>query len=174
MAITIVAASAVLALSARIQVPLLPVRVSLQSLVVLCLGAGLGARWGTAAVALYVIEGAMGAPVFQGGAGLAYLLGPTGGYVLGFLMAVFLVGTASDRGALRRPLGAFSWLAIGTATIYGPGVAWLAVHIGPTAAVRAGLLVFLPSELLKLPTAWAAALLIHSTRPTLPAKNPPL
>jgi biotin transport system substrate-specific component len=145
--------SAVLAASAQVVLPAWPVPATLQSLAVLLLGAAGGARLGMAAVGLYLIEGALGLPVFAGGgAGPAALAGPTGGYLLGFLPAAWLAGQA--RGPLWRQ-GAVLLAAHGL--LFVPGVAWLAGFVGAERAFFAGFAVFLPATLVK--TALALAVL---------------
>ncbi len=148
--------SALLALSAHVQVPFWPVRLSMQSLMVLAIGVAYGGRLGTATLLAYCAEGALGLPVFQGGAGLAYMAGPTGGYLLGFLLAAAAVGTLADRGAMRSRTSIVAVLLLGEALIYLPGVAWLAVLFGPAKAVAFGLTPFLPAEALKLALTAAA------------------
>ena len=146
--------SAVLAASAQVVLPAWPVPATLQSLAVLLLGALGGARLGTAAVALYLLEGALGLPVFAGGAaGPAALAGPTGGYLLGFLPAAWLAGRAG-RGPLWRQ-GAV--LLAAHLLLFAPGVAWLAGFVGWERAFAAGFVVFLPATLVK--TALALAVL---------------
>jgi biotin transport system substrate-specific component len=142
--------SAILALSAHIQLPFWPVRLSMQSFVVLAIGLACGPRIGSATVLAYLGEGALGLPVFQGGAGLAYMVGPTGGYLVGFLLAVMVVGTLADRGATTRWPIASAALLIGVALIYIPGLAWLAVLFGPAESIVFGLTPFLPAEACKL------------------------
>ena len=149
--------TALLALSAHVQVPIWPVRLSMQSFVVLAIGLACGGRLATATLLAYLAEGALGLPVFQGGAGLAYMAGPTGGYLLGFLLAAAVVGALADRGALRSWPGTIAVLLLGEALIYAPGVAWLAVLFGPAKSVAFGLLPFLPAEAIKLALATAAA-----------------
>ena len=146
--------SAVLAASAQVVLPAWPVPATLQSLAVLLLGALGGPRLGAAAVALYLLEGALGLPVFAGGkAGPAALLGPTGGYLLGFLPAAWLAGKASGGGPLRQ--GAV--LLAAHLLLFAPGVAWLAGFVGWERVFAAGVLVFLPATLVK--TALALAVL---------------
>jgi biotin transport system substrate-specific component len=142
--------SAVLALSAHVQVSFWPVRLSMQSFVVLAIGLIGGRRVGTATVLAYLVEGALGLPVFQSGAGLTYIAGPTGGYLLGFLLSVIAVGTLTDLGAAKRRPGAFAVLLLGVMLIYLPGVAWLAVLFGPAKSIAFGLTPFLPAEACKL------------------------
>ena len=146
--------SAVLAASAQVILPAWPVPATLQSLAVLLLGALGGARLGTAAVGLYLLEGASGLPVFAGGvAGPAALAGPTGGYLLGFLPAAWLAGQAAARGPLWRQGAA---LLAAHLLLFVPGVAWLAGFVGAERAVAAGFLVFLPATLVKTALALAA------------------
>jgi biotin transport system substrate-specific component len=148
--------SALLALSAHVQVPFWPVRLSMQSFVVLAIGLACGGRLGAATLLAYLAEGACGLPVFQGGAGLAYMAGPTGGYLLGFVLAAWAVGTLADRGATRGWLGRVAVLLLGEVLIYAPGVAWLAVLFGPAKSLGFGLVPFLPAEAVKLALATAA------------------
>jgi len=154
--------SALLALSAHVQVPFWPVRLSMQSFVVLAIGITCGGRLGAATLLAYLAEGALGLPVFQGGAGLAYMAGPTGGYLLGYLLAASTVGTLADRGATQSWQGISAVLLLGEALIYGPGVAWLAVLFGPAKGVAFGLVPFLPAEALKLALAAAATPFLRS------------
>lgn len=147
---------ALLAVSARVQIPFWPVPMTLQTLAVLVIGAACGARLGAATVLAYIAAGIAGLPVFAGGAGPAYLFGPTGGYLAGFVAAAWIVGHFADRGHGRSVMEALAVLAIADAAIFALGVGWLAAAIGFEAAVAAGLVPFIPAELLKI--ALAAAL----------------
>jgi biotin transport system substrate-specific component len=149
-ATAVVVGSALLALSAHVQVPFWPVRLSMQSFVVLAIGLACGREIGTATILAYLAEGALGLPVFQSGAGLVYMAGPTGGYLLGFLLAVIGVGTLTDRGVAKRWPGALAVLLLGVVLIYLPGVAWLAILFGWTKSLAFGLTPFLPAEACKL------------------------
>src|SRR5579862_9024378 len=109
----VIIGSLVLTLSAKIEVPFWPVPLTMQSLAVLVIGMAYGLRLGALAVLLYLAEGAVGLPVFAGtperGIGLAYMVGPTGGYLLGFLLAAWVLGLLAERGWDRswaRTLGA--------------------------------------------------------------------
>jgi biotin transport system substrate-specific component len=143
--------SLALTVSAKVQIPFWPVPMTLQTLVVLLLGMAFGARLALLTVVLYLAEGAFGLPVFAGtpekGLGLAYMAGPTGGYLVGFAVAAWLVGhiTAARRDAAGLALAAL----LGTAAIYAPGVAWLAAFVGPEKALALGVLPFLWGDLLK-------------------------
>ena len=139
---------------ARISVPLpfTPVPGTLQVLPVLLAGALLGARAGAASQAIYLLSGVAGLPVFAlPGAGPGYFLGPTGGYLIGFVGAAYVTG--SVLAGFRRPglpRTALAFLA-GGAVIYACGLAWLAVYMGdPGAALRAGILPFVLFDLAKI------------------------
>lgn len=150
--------SALLAASAQVSLPMWPVPATLQTLAVLLLGALGGGRLGAASVALYLAEGAMGLPVFAGGAGgAAVLAGPTAGYLLGFLPAAWLAGQAG-RGLARQALV----LTAAHLLLFLPGVAWLAGFVGWERALTAGLFVFVPGTVVK--TALALATL-RAVRP---------
>lgn len=151
------AATGILAVSAKIQVPFYPVPMTMQSLVVLVIGAAFGWRLGAATLALYLAEGAMGLPVFAGGAGLAYMMGPTGGYLLGFLAAATLTGYLAERGWTKSVIGALGALTIGHAVIFLFGFGWLAALIGASKAYLGGIAPFYAASLFK--TLLGAALL---------------
>ena len=153
-----IAGSGLLWLSAKVQVPFWPVPMTMQSLVVLVLGATLGWRLGLATVALYLLEGAAGLPVFAGspekGIGLLYMAGPTGGYLLGFLAGTAAVGLLASRGWDRSIPWMFAAMAIGHALIFVCGWAWLAYLAGPEKAWLLGVAPFYAATILK--TALAA------------------
>jgi len=152
-------ASAALAVSARIKFPLLPVPVTAQTLAVLLAGALLGPRRGTLSVLNYLAIGAMGAPVFAMGAGLPYMMGPTGGYLVGFIPAAWLAGVLVPRWA-NRPGGLLAALAIPTAVIFAFGLAWLSVFVPTSRLLMAGLIPFLPGAVLKIAVA-ALVIRVH-------------
>jgi biotin transport system substrate-specific component len=162
------AATGLLTLSAKVQVPFYPVPMTLQSLVVLVIGASLGWRLGAATVLLYLAEGLAGLPVFAGtpekGLGLAYMMGPTGGYLLGFLAAALVTGFLAERGWTRSVGGALAAMTIGHAVIFLFGFGWLAALIGAGKAYLAGVVPFFAATLFKtllgaalLPAAWWVA-----------------
>jgi len=149
----------------RIPLPFTPVPVTGQTLAVLVVGAALGARKGAASLLLYLIAGLIGLPVFHGGtSGAAVVLGPTGGYLIGFVVAAWLIGVLAARGLDRRiPTALLAFLA-GEAVIYLFGVAWLSFFLGWKGALIGGLLPFLLGDALKLvaaalllPAAWKIA-----------------
>lgn len=142
-----------IALSARLAIPLpfSPVPVTGQTLAVLLMGALLGSRRGSLCLLAYLAEGALGLPVFAGGtAGLARLIGPTGGYLAGFLAAAFLVGMLAEKGWDRRVGTTFLAMLLGNAVIYAFGLPWLAHFVGSEKVLALGLLPFIPGDLVKL------------------------
>jgi biotin transport system substrate-specific component len=159
--LTVLAGTALLWLSAKASVPFYPVPMTLQPLAVLLLGAALGPRLAGATVATYLLEGAAGLPVFAAGGGIAYLMGPTGGYLVGFLIAAIGVGALAQRGWDRNILTMALAMAIGVALIYLPGVLWLSKLFGWQVGFGKGLLPFLYGDALKIaigallmPAAW--------------------
>ena len=143
-----------IALSAQvaIQLPFSPVPITGQTLAVLLVGALLGSRRGALAVLAYIAEGLAGLPVFAGGAaGLARLFGPTGGYLVGFVAAAFLVGWLAERGWDRRFGTTIAAMTLGNVVIYSVGAVWLAVFVGGLSrAWSLGVLPFLPGDALKI------------------------
>jgi len=158
--------SALLWASAKAQVPMWPVPMTMQSCVILFIGFAYGSRLGVATVALYLVEGALGLPVFAGtpekGIGLAYMLGTTGGFLVGFLAAAALLGWLAERGWGRTVAGTAAAMAIGTVVLHVPGVAWLATFVGFEKAVALGLTPFVAGAVVK--ALLAAALLISVQR----------
>lgn len=141
----IVVAALFLALASQISIPLQPVPLTFQSVTVLLIGMGLGPRLGGFAVALYLIAGSMGLPVFADfNAGLAPFMGPTGGYLIGFLPAATISGYLTQQH--HKVLGAL----LGTAVIFGSGFAYLSHLVGTTQAWLLGIKPFLVSEPIKL------------------------
>lgn len=159
-AAAVLAFAALTAVAARLAVPLpgTSVPFTLQVAAVLLAGFLLGPRLGAASQGLYVAVGAMGLPVFAAGGGPAYLLGPTGGYLLAFPAAAALAGYLGRRGGLLL-LAAGG--VVGLAAIHLGGAAWLAVSLGAETALRMGVVPFLAGDLLKVAL---AALLAHRLR----------
>jgi biotin transport system substrate-specific component len=161
--ILVVLGSVALAVSAKVSVPFFPVPMTMQTYVVLAIGMAFGARLAGATVLAYLVEGALGLPVFTTGAGLAYMAGPTGGYLLGFLVAAVAVGWLAERGWDRSLARCLPAMLIGQLVIFALGVAWLAQILGDwDKAVVAGLLPFVWGEVFK--TALAAATLPFAWR----------
>ena len=113
--------------AAKINVPTWPVPVTLQSFAVAALAGAFGWRIGTATVIAYLIEGAIGIPVFATGGGIAYLVGPTGGFLLGFVPMAFVIGRAADMGGSSRVLMLTLAMLIADALLFVIGFAWLVV-----------------------------------------------
>jgi biotin transport system substrate-specific component len=143
---------ALLTLASKVQVPFWPVPMTLQLLAVLMIGATAGARLGGATVLAWLGLGALGAPVFATGAGLAYMAGPTGGFLAGFLVAAVVVGSLADRGHGRSIPSALLMLLIGVAIIYVLGLSWLTVAFDGDVkkAVMLGFVRFIPADVLKV------------------------
>ena len=123
--------TALLTLSAKISIPFYPVPTTLQTFAVIALGCLYGSRLSAATVALYLFEGALGLPVFQGaGAGLAYMAGPTAGYLVGFVSAAYIVGRLFEEGFGRSMPSAALLFIIGAVVIDIPGLVWLSNLVG--------------------------------------------
>jgi biotin transport system substrate-specific component len=157
--------SAIVGVAAQVNVPLVPVPVTLQTLAVLAIGASYGARLGAATLALYAAEGAAGLPVFaEMKSGIATLTGPSGGYIIGYIFAAAVVGYLAERGWDRSIVKMFVAVLLGTIALYIPGLAWLHQFTSGFAQTYAwGLEPFVVGDLLKvavvalaLPTAWQA------------------
>ena len=163
--VLVVAFSAFVALSAQVAIPWWPVPMTLQPLAVLFTGAVLGSRRGALALLLYLAEGAVGLPVFAGGAGVAYMLGPTGGYLISYPVAAGLVGWLAERGWDRKLVWTAAAMTLGLIVIYAFGVAWLAVFLGDleTALIQ-GMLIFIPGDLIKIAIATLALALVACGR----------
>ena len=158
--------AALTAVGAYLHVPLGPVPIVLTNLFVLLAGLILGSRWGLTSMGVYLMVGAIGMPVFAGGkGGVAYFLGPTGGYLLGFALAAWVVGLISE-----RCHGNFAWEVVavlsGLISIYGVGVPWLKVvtELSWSKTLMVGLVPFLAGDVAK---ASVALVIARSVRPIL-------
>ena len=144
--------SIALAVSSKIRIPFYPVPMTMQTLVVLIIGIGFGWKLGLTTVSLYLLEGIIGLPVFSGtpekGVGLIYFTGPTMGYLLGFLLAVYISGKFTyDNNLLKN----FFKLLLATSFIYVLGMTWLGNLIGWNKPVfQLGAQPFLLAELFKI------------------------
>ena len=149
----ILGASWIIAISGQITIylPFSPVPITGQTLAVLMTGLILGKTLGTASIAAYLVQGAAGLPFFAGGkSGLATLFGPTGGYLFGFLAAVYIVGMLSELRLKRSVIQASSAIVIGNVIIYVFGLVWLARFVGESQVLQLGLYPFLIGDLLKI------------------------
>jgi biotin transport system substrate-specific component len=139
-----------MALSAKVNLPLPYVPMTLQTLVVLMIGAAYGWRLGSATMIAYLAEGAMGLPVFAGPVGgIAPLLGPTAGYLFGFIGAAFVTGWLAERGWDRSVTLLFAAMAAGHILILAAGFGWLAFGLGAAKAWQVGLMPFVAASLVK-------------------------
>ena len=144
--------SIILAISSKIKIPFYPVPMTMQTMVVIMIGVGFGYKLGLATVALYLVEGIIGLPVFSGtpekGIGLIYFTGPTMGYLLGFLVAAFISGKfVYDNNLIKN----FFKLFFATSFIYILGMIWLGSLIGWDKPIfQLGAQPFLPAELFKI------------------------
>lgn len=160
---------ALLTLSAKIKIPFYPVPLTMQTFVVLALGLAYGSKLGASTALLYLLAGGIGLPVFSGtpekGIGLAYMMGPTGGYLLGFVVAAATTGYLAEKGWDRKLTLTFAAMLIGNAIIYIPGLIWLANIVGWDKPVLAwGLYPFVLGDVTKIvlamlvmPATWAIA-----------------
>ena len=131
--VTVLLGTALITLAAKINVPTWPVPVTLQSFAVAALAAAFGWRIGVATVIAYLIEGAVGLPVFATGGGIAYLVGPTGGFLLGFAAMAYVIGRAADAGASGRVITLAIAMLVGDAVLFILGFLWL-LALGSSAA----------------------------------------
>jgi biotin transport system substrate-specific component len=149
-----IAGSLLMWVSAKIKVPFYPVPMTLQTLALFGIAAAYGMRLGVATIALYLIEGALGLPVFAGtpekGIGLAYMFGPTGGYLASYMIAAAIVGYAVDRGLGRNPFKLFGAMLVAEVVILGMGFAWMAYLFGAEKAFAFGVGPFIVTDLVKI------------------------
>ena len=160
-----IAGTVLLWLSAKIQVPYYPVPATMQTFVVLALGIAYGPTLGLATMALYLLEGAVGLPVFAGtwseGGGIHHLWGPTAGYLFGFVIAGGACGWLAERGWDRNMVMTAVAMVVGNLIIYALGLTWLTIQIGFSDAIKYGIVPFLVLDAIKialatcgLPLAW--------------------
>ena len=158
--------AALTAVGAYIYVPIGPVPIILSTLFVILSGLLLGSRWGLTSMALYLLVGAIGLPVFAGGkGGFAHFMGPTGGYLFGYLLAAWITGFISERSRGRMILDILA-VIIGSLALYALGVPWLKMvtQMSWTKALMVGVLPFLIGDAIK---ASVVLILARSVRPIL-------
>lgn len=170
----VAAGVALTALLAQVAIPLWPVPITGQTLAVLVVGASLGAARGATSLAVYAILGAAGMPIFsEQSSGLAVLAGPTGGYIVGFVLAAALTGWLAERRWDRRFLGAAVAMTAGTVVTFAIGLPWLAVATGGSLeqVLAWGLVPFIPGGIVKavvaaaiLPLAWRGVRALDARR----------
>jgi biotin transport system substrate-specific component len=156
-----VAGSLLLTISAKITVPFWPVQMSLQTFAVMAIAAAFGWRLAVATVLVYLAQGAAGLPVFQGtpekGIGLLYMMGPTGGYLVGFIACAAIVGHAAETWARGSILKLGAAMLIGDAVVFALGMLWLGTLLGwDKPILQWGLTPFLLGDLVKIALAAVA------------------
>ena len=150
-----------LAISSKVQVPFWPVPMTMQTFVIFLIGMTYGVRLSFATVALYLFEGAVGLPVFASGGGVAYLIGPTAGYLYGMLFASVAISYLANLGFSKTYFKATLSLLVGSIIIFSIGIIYLGSIIGYEKAIVAGLFPFIPSELFKIALAVSLIPTIH-------------
>lgn len=149
-----VTGSLVIAISSKIKVPMWPVDMSLQTLAIFTIAAVFGLKLGLATILLYLAEGALGFPVFQGtperGIGLAYMVGPTGGYLVGFVVMTAITGWAADQGWWRNPFKIGAAMLFGEVILLTLGALWLMYLFGVSQGIEYGIGPFIVPDMLKL------------------------
>jgi biotin transport system substrate-specific component len=161
----VIGGSALIAIAAQIAIPIpgSPVPLTLQPLAVLLVGVVLGSARGAAAAALYILEGASGLPVFaQGHGGIVWLTGPTAGYLLSYPLASWTAGWFSERGWGSSLVRSVTGMLAALAVIYTGGWSWLALMVGPQAAMTMGIVPFVIADIIKI--ALGGALLPYAQR----------
>ena len=148
--------------SAKISVPFIPVPMTMQTFAVLAICVAGGIRLGATTVLSYLLLGVLGMPVFAGGGGLAYVLGPTGGYLAGFLAAAVLLGYGVRKGYDRKNLPCAALMFGGILTIYLCGWLWLSTFLGLQNALKVGVLPFVAGDVFKTLLAVVSVRLLRS------------
>jgi biotin transport system substrate-specific component len=149
----VLGASIIIALCAPISIhlPFTPVPIGVQAQVILFISCLLGSKRAVMTVLAFLFQGAIGLPVFAGGTGGAHILaGPTGGYLLGYLIAAFITGHLMERMVRCTPSKAFAAMGLGNLVIYLFGILWLSRYTGWESVFILGVLPFLVGDLLKL------------------------
>ena len=148
--ITILLGCVLLIISAKIKVPLYPVPMTMQPLAVLMIGMLFGKNLASTTVGLYIFQGLMGLPVFAYGGGFMYIFGPTGGFIIGFLIASIILGHLADKGWGRSLFTSMLCMMIGLFVIYFMGILQLSVIKGFDYAILKGFYPFIIGDLYKL------------------------
>jgi len=139
-----------LAISSKVQVPFWPGPMTMQTFIVFIIGMAYGWKLAFSTLIVYLLEGALGLPVFAKGGGLLYLLGPTAGYLYGMTIAAGIIGFFAERGYNKSYTKSFISLMTGTVVIFVLGVGYLGSLIGYEKALAGGLYPFIPSEFFKI------------------------
>ena len=134
-AVLVVAGAALVTILAQVAIPLWPVPVTGQTLAVLLVGSTLGAARGAISMALYAVLGILGLPVFSDGThGFGVIAGPTGGYIVGFILSAALVGLLAERSWDRKVLKAIVTFVAGSVAVFAIGLPWLGVYLASVGA----------------------------------------
>lgn len=156
--VTVLAGAVLMTLAAKVQIPFWPVPMTLHTMAVMAFAVAFGPRVAVAIFSAYLAAGMAGLPVFSGtperGIGLAYMAGPTGGYLLGYLLASWAVGAMAQGGGFVRRLAA---MLAGLAIVYACGIAWLAQFVPADRLISAGIVPFIPADLAKIAVVALAA-----------------
>ena len=158
--------AALIAVGALISLPIGPVPIVLQNMFVFLAGLLLGSRWGLASLTVYLLAGICGLPVFAGGSGgIGRIIGPTGGYLLGYLPVVFIIGRITETFGRRILIDSIA-MVVGSVILYSCGVTWLKVLTGMSwmKSLAVGMVPFLPGDAVKIV---AAAMIVKAVRPIL-------
>jgi biotin transport system substrate-specific component len=166
--------AALLAISGQIAIPIGPVPITLQTMMILLAGSILGSRWGAISVLVWILLAAVGAPVLSGGTGgLGVLFGPTGGYILGFLIAVFLVGWSIERLGRNKQVNwwqlLFVFLISGVLLIHAIGFPWFLFvsHLPFSMDIfNKVFVVFLPGDIVKAVLASILTITLYRAMPS--------
>ena len=157
----VIGGTLILTLAAKTKLPLGIVDLNLGTMAVMGIGVAYGWRLAAITLLAYLAEGAAGLPVFQGtpekGIGLAYMIGPTGGYLVGYVLLAMIAGWAADRGFDRNPIKLAAALTVGAAVVLGLGFAWLSTLIGAEKAWQFGVAPFIYGDLIKVALVASAA-----------------
>lgn len=149
--VIVVAGAMLMTLAAKVQIPFWPVPMTLHTMAVMAFAVAFGPRLAVAIFSAYLAAGMAGLPVFSGtperGIGLAYMAGPTGGYLLGYLLASWSVGVMAQGGGFAWRLAA---MLAGLAIVYACGVAWLAQFVPADRLIAAGIAPFILADLAKV------------------------
>ena len=152
-ALTVIVGAALMTLAAKVQVPFWPVPMTLHTLAVMTFAVAFGPRIAVSVFLTYLAAGVAGLPVFSGSpersVGLAYMVGPTGGYLLGYLVASWLVGWLALG---KRTFGRIGAMLAGILTVYATGAAWLTIYVPVDRVLTVGVMPFLLGDLVK--SAW--------------------
>ena len=138
------------ALAAQVKVEIGLIPITMQTLIVLLSGALLGSKKGAASQITYLLGGLMGIPWFSRGGGIAYVLSPTFGFIVGFVFAAYLVGWLSEKGFDKKIKTAIIAMFIGNMVLYLPGLFWLAKFTGFDNVLAVGFYPFVLGDLLKI------------------------